>query len=848
VVLSIFIGVFATGIINGARSIVVDELDRSYSTTNPAHITINFSDDDSFTDDLLNVIEGIDGVEYAEGRSRTSVDLYVGNDTWDDFNLTAIPDYEDMHVKLLGYESGATEPGDKEVLMERSSMEELQASIGDTLIIENSGGNHKFIKIVGVVHDLSIQPTSMSGNYYGYITPETMEWLGKSREYTEMLIRVAKDAPTESANPTQTRMGSSAGGGHGGRGMGGRPPGMSGASDSLERPNNRQITVVTEAVSAKIEKSDRVARIPRFFGGGSVTDHWATTFISNLSSIMGALGVMALFLSGFLVTNTISALIVQQTKQIGIMKAIGARSRQIIGMYIILVFCFGVIAMLIAIPATLYVTDLFVSLIANYYNFDLSGATFPRDILYLQAFASIGVPIIASIIPVFNGTRVTVLQAINSEGIEATKKVKKAKKGKKAKQAKKEKKGTQATQDPQKLSWKERTNTLLSRVFNRPLVLSLRNTFRRKVRVSLTLLTLTVGGFIFIGIFTIRTSLITTLQELLDGEIKFDASLMLNGEYRDYHILDNLYRVPGIAVAEAWSRGGATRVYENDWESDNISLTGLPYDSQLIDPTLVAGRWLVAGDQSAIVLTVGVLEDDPDITVNKEIVLNINDKKSTWTVVGIVTSVGDSREGYVTYEHLTRVLGSVGKTNTFRIKYDDPLPYDQAIIQETMTDLLERQSIEVGRIFSKAELMEMLMERFNFIVNALLVMALLMALVGGLGLTGTMSLNVIERTREIGIMRAIGASNKMILQIFLAEGLIIGILSWFLGTTLSLPISKLLSDALGSLFFRMPLNFHFAYDGVGIWLMISFVLALLASFLPAWNATRMSVREVLMNE
>jgi putative ABC transport system permease protein len=97
-------------------------------------------------------------------------------------------------------------------------------------------------------------------------------------------------------------------------------------------------------------------------------------------------------------------------------------------------------------------------------------------------------------------------------------------------------------------------------------------------------------------------------------------------------------------------------------------------------------------------------------------------------------------------------------------------------------------------------------------------------------------------------MRAIGASNKMILQIFLAEGLIIGILSWFLGTTLSLPISKLLSDALGSLFFRMPLNFHFAYDGVGIWLMISFVLALLASFLPAWNATRMSVREVLMNE
>jgi putative ABC transport system permease protein len=124
----------------------------------------------------------------------------------------------------------------------------------------------------------------------------------------------------------------------------------------------------------------------------------------------------------------------------------------------------------------------------------------------------------------------------------------------------------------------------------------------------------------------------------------------------------------------------------------------------------------------------------------------------------------------------------------------------------------------------------------------------LVAAVGSLGLMGTMSINVLERTREIGVMRAIGASDGLVLKIFMVEGIFIGGLSWLMGTAAALPISKLLSNAVGLAFIDTPLSFTFSTTGALIWLGIALILAAVASFLPAWNASRLTVREVLAYE
>ena len=77
----------------------------------------------------------------------------------------------------------------------------------------------------------------------------------------------------------------------------------------------------------------------------------------------------------------------------------------------------------------------------------------------------------------------------------------------------------------------------------------------------------------------------------------------------------------------------------------------------------------------------------------------------------------------------------------------------------------------------------------DILVTFLLIMALLTAVVGSMGLMGTMGMNVLERTREIGIMRSIGAVDSEIMRTVIVEGMVIGGISWLIGVLLSFPIT-----------------------------------------------------------
>jgi putative ABC transport system permease protein len=139
-------------------------------------------------------------------------------------------------------------------------------------------------------------------------------------------------------------------------------------------------------------------------------------------------------------------------------------------------------------------------------------------------------------------------------------------------------------------------------------------------------------------------------------------------------------------------------------------------------------------------------------------------------------------------------------------------------------------------------------EGLNVLTVFLLIMASLTALVGSIGLAGTMSMNVMERTREIGVMRAIGASDWILMRMVLAEGLVICLVSWLLGSLLAFPISKLMSDTISLALFDAPSDFGYTWTGFAIWLGVVLVLSLLASLMPARHATRLTIREVLAYE
>ncbi len=151
-------------------------------------------------------------------------------------------------------------------------------------------------------------------------------------------------------------------------------------------------------------------------------------------------------------------------------------------------------------------------------------------------------------------------------------------------------------------------------------------------------------------------------------------------------------------------------------------------------------------------------------------------------------------------------------------------------------------------IVTGGELAQANVQTTNVLVYFLLIMSLLISAVGGLGLASTMSMNVLERTREIGVIRAIGATNRAIMQLVIVEGMVIGLISWAVGALVAVPIGTLLALVVGTSMFNSPMDFVFSWEGLIIWLVLSLIISVLASVLPARSVARLTVREVLAYE
>jgi putative ABC transport system permease protein len=306
--------------------------------------------------------------------------------------------------------------------------------------------------------------------------------------------------------------------------------------------------------------------------------------------------------------------------------------------------------------------------------------------------------------------------------------------------------------------------------------------------------------------------------------------------------------VPGVVSAESWGSYSGRRLRADDSESNNVNVQSLPARTQVFNPTIVEGRWLLPEDVNATVVNTEFLKQGPDVKVGDDIVLKVEGQKTTLRVVREVRVMFDPSGVYVNQPYFSRVMRQVDKGNWLWVTTER---HDQAFqkqVKKALQSRFERQGIQIGWVITIEENRATAQLQFDYIIVLLLIMAVLLAFVGGLGLMGTMSMNVIERTREIGVMRAIGASDGAVLRIVIAEGMLIGALSWCLGGLVALPISKLLSDAVGLVFIQAPFSYTFSMAGLAIWLGVVLMLAALASLLPAWSASRLTVRDVLAYE
>ena len=470
-----------------------------------------------------------------------------------------------------------------------------------------------------------------------------------------------------------------------------------------------------------------------------------------------------------------------------------------------------------------YVAYAFTQYLAGLINFDLAGFRIPPLALILEVAVGLIVPLIAAAAPIFIGTRISPAEAMRDIGVG---------------------KGHFGTN---LLDRAMQGLTDAIRALSRPMRISLRNAVRRKWRLALTLFTLTLGGAIFIAVLSVHASLRKTLDDAL-AYWNYQVEVDFSNPHRIAEIEREALKIPGVIDAESWIGNTARRLRPDGEEGPNFGIIGAPADTTLIQPTLLAGRWLLPDDENALVINTPLLDEEKGIKLGDTLKLKIEGRESEWQVVGIVRGVMTGRLAYANYPYFARVIRFVGRSRGVQLVAADSAPAAQAALAKRAKTYFDSLGMRVRSTQTTAAIRQTVEFQFNIIVFFLAFMAVLIAIVGGLGLMGTMSLNVIERTREIGVMRAVGAGNGAILKVVMVEGLFIGLISWVVGAIAALPISKLLSDGVGVAFMDAPLSYTFSTQGALLWLALMLILAGLASFLPAWNASRLTIREVLAYE
>lgn len=304
----------------------------------------------------------------------------------------------------------------------------------------------------------------------------------------------------------------------------------------------------------------------------------------------------------------------------------------------------------------------------------------------------------------------------------------------------------------------------------------------------------------------------------------------------------------GVARVESGGWGVADVRRAGSGSGERLEIFGVPTGSQALRPTLLDGRWFVPQDQNAIVLDAEVLKTNGTLMIGDRVILKRDGSESTWQIIGVARGRLRGPLAYVRYDAWARTQHEAGMTQRVQIFTTAHDPASQASIARAVETRFKADYIHVTSAQTSSEERASDASSFDSIIGFLTAMGSLLAFVGGLGLMGTMGINVLERTREIGVLRAIGAPTPSLLQIVIVEGVLMGVLSFPPAVLLSVPLATVMNDLVGRELLQASLAFTFAPDGLAIWFLVVVLIAALASAVPAWNAIRLTVRDALAYE
>ncbi len=517
-VIAMAAGVFGIGAILTAYTIMTRELAKTYIETRPASAILI---SDSITDSVVQSVRQFPGVADAEARPVIQARIRVGQDEWAPLILFVVRDYQDLRLDKIIRVAGAWPPGEDEIVLERTAFSVARTAVGQSVTVKTAGGAERLLRVAGSVHAPGLAPAWTDHVVSGFVS-----WNSVMRP----------DAP---AGTGQLRI-----------------------LTAENRLNENHIREVAGEVKDFIEKQGgTVSRIDVPPPGRHPHADQMDTFLF----LLGSFGALTLCLSAVLVANMIHALLTEQVKQVGVMKALGAATGQIVAMYLGQVSILAAIALCIGIPLGVAAGRGYAAFSATILNANIANAGVPFWVIGAQIAVGILVPLGVALGPVYSASRITIHEALSGEA------------------------GLQFFGARRFDRWLARIRWL-----PRPLMLSLRTVFCRRGRLVLTVGTLALGGAVFISAMNVSAA----WSRAISGDAaarRYDVDIRLAHLYPIALFSDAVAALPGVEHVEYWTESAASLVGANGAPGARISLFGPVDNSKILALPILKGRWLNAG-------------------------------------------------------------------------------------------------------------------------------------------------------------------------------------------------------------------------------------------------------------
>jgi ABC-type lipoprotein release transport system permease subunit len=379
-------------------------------------------------------------------------------------------------------------------------------------------------------------------------------------------------------------------------------------------------------------------------------------------------------------------------------------------------------------------------------------------------------------------------------------------------------------------------------------ILAIRNSQRNIGRLMVTIFAMAFGVAIFSTGFNVRQS----LWELLSGykeEMRYDVQVVLNNPISKDDALQPFKSLDNVKVVETWL-GGRGEI-QSKIISTNLGagIVALPANSELLKLKIRNGRWLMPSKDFEIVINQQALELYKNPAIGATINLAIGNKNITAKLVGVTQQFERPKiyvdikqyDSLLNRDHLVNTITFVAKNNNFK---------DVVALKKNIEKAIVPTGLDVAYVMSQAERVKIIYDHLDIILSTIILLSFLVLVVSAVGMASATGINIWERTREIGVMRAIGATPKMIYALFVNEGMITCTISILLGLLLSYPLSQLASVFFGKLMLGEGSVLQYAFSPLGflITIIVTLLFGWLASRIPAKSAIKISTHKALSYE